>query len=342
MGAEPSTRFIGKIAPGWLPISHAESLLACPAFHLCGMSDIDSDRLAWASAHYQMTKKSTDYEQLINELRPELVSIATRTPDKAVIIDYAIRHGVKSIYVEKPLANNLDTVDRLLATAAQHHVHVAYGVNRRYHALYRQARAILRSGEIGELCEIIFEFGEGALFWTHPHTMDLILFFSDEAPLAIQAHLDPNSVHLTSDLHIDSDPIITHAHIWLSNGARATITRGKGCHVKIACSRGSIEIPNDGAELHLRKETTPGGYFHHVSTLTGTEQTSATVTAFHELAQAIRNNQPFTAISPHEIRQSMALLFGAAYSGLNNGEKININNIPPALTVMARTNGRYA
>jgi scyllo-inositol 2-dehydrogenase (NAD+) len=342
MGAEPSVRLTGKIPPGWLPISHAEAMLACPAIELNGLSDVDSARLAWAAAHYQINQTATDYAQLISTIRPSVVSIATRTPDKSAIITCAIHHGVKGIYVEKPLANNLSAVDNILALAKKHDVHVAYGVNRRYHALYRQARAMLLSGDLGELREIIIEFGESALFWTHPHTMDLILFFSGESPNAIQAHLDSRSVTQKNDLHIESDPIITHAHMWFANGTRATITRGNGCHIKLACSRGSIEIPNDGTALHVRKETAPGGYFNHESTLAATEQTSATVTAFHELAQAILNNQPLTTITPQDIRNGMALLFGAAFSGIKNGEKINIHDVPPTLTVMATTNGRYA
>ena len=109
MGAEPSSR-LGKLSNGWFPISHAESIKSIPNLELTAICDIDANKIKKFSTLYNVPQGFTDYKELIEKVIPDIISIATRTNLKENIINYALDHGVKGIYVEKPLSRSITTV----------------------------------------------------------------------------------------------------------------------------------------------------------------------------------------------------------------------------------------
>src|SRR5262245_2682420 len=88
MGAQPSARAEGTVPAGWLPLSHVEALLAVPGTTVEALGDLDEKALALWSGHYGIAGCYTDYRRLIDEIRPDVLTVATRTPAKAEIIRY--------------------------------------------------------------------------------------------------------------------------------------------------------------------------------------------------------------------------------------------------------------
>jgi predicted dehydrogenase len=342
MGAEPSTRLIGKIPAGWLPISHAEAIQASQVVELSAFSEVNPTRLAWIGQHYGITSLFTDCRHLLAKISPDLLCIATRTPEKAALIKDAIQAKVKGLYVEKPLANSLKDVSSILRDAAANGTRISYGVNRRFHSLYRQARDIIRSGELGEVIEVLIEFGEAPLFWSHPHSVDLMLFLTGQKPEAVQADLVSSSINATSETIVDSDPLIAHAQFWFNGGAHGIITRGNGCNVKVNCSRGSIEIVADGASLQIRKPSTMAAYFTRQESIAPLEELGATVVAIKELANSIIKPEMPYGITSEEIRFGMEMLIGCVFSHLNGSQRYLLTQLPENLTITGRTGSLYA
>ena len=342
MGAEPSARLIGKIPSGWLPISHAESILRSKIVELSAFSEVNPTRLAWVGQHYGVSSLFTDCHHMLAEISPDLLCIATRTPEKVALIRDAIQAKVKGIYVEKPLANSLKDVYSILREAAFHQTRISYGVNRRFHALYRQARDIIRSGELGEVVEIMIEFGEAPLFWSHPHSVDLMLFLSGQKPEFVRADLVSSSVNVTSSTVIDSDPLIANAQFWFNGGAHGMITRGNGCNAKVICSRGSLEILADGASLQIRKPQHMAAYFLRQETFYPIEELGATVVALTELANAIIKPDLPYGITSDEIRFGMEMLIGCVQSHLNGSQRCSLAELPENLTITGRSGALYA
>ena len=56
-----------------------------------------------------------DYRQLLDALRPELVTVATRTPERADIIAAAVAAGARALHLEKPLCNSVAQLAHLEA-----------------------------------------------------------------------------------------------------------------------------------------------------------------------------------------------------------------------------------
>jgi scyllo-inositol 2-dehydrogenase (NAD+) len=107
MGAQLSSRFDGKIPDGWMPLSHSESFMTTEDLELVAICDKDETRLAQFSELYKIENAYTDYQKMIDEVKPDLISIATRTDVRCEIIQYAAQHGVKGFYAEKPISRSM-------------------------------------------------------------------------------------------------------------------------------------------------------------------------------------------------------------------------------------------
>ena len=343
MGAAPANRLEGIAPPGWLPMSQAACLHQLPGVELAAMCDTNANVLERAGVLYGVKALYSDYSRLLAELRPDLVSIATRTPGKSEIIECAIRHGVRGIYVEKPLANSLRACRASLGSATRAGVKLAYGVNRRYHATYREARRMIAEGIIGELREITIEHGHGQLLWAHPHSTDLILFFAGTAtPIAVQATLESATFVRAGPEHIDSDPRIDHAYFTFDGPLTATISRAGGLNVRLAGTKGNLAVLADGESIRLDLEGgKSAGYFLERSSLRHQPSGGATLTALGELIQAIQTGGA-APIASNDILQGTAMLLGCAYSHLQGNCPVTLADIPEDLVVTGRTGNSFA
>lgn len=341
MGAEPSTRLDGKAPAGWSPISHIESFIQTDGVELVALSETNLERLKWAGNHYHIEKLYGDYRELLAEVKPAVIGIATRTPDKLKILRDACQFGVKGVYVEKPLTNSLFAAQSILDEARHAEMAISYGVNRRYHSVYRQARDLILGGEIGDLLEVVIEFGESQLLWTHPHSVDLMIFLSGQRPVEVQAELLPDSVVRVRST-IDSDPVVSYAQFWFDGGARGLIVRGGGCGVRANGTRGSLEIASDGVSLLIRKPTVAQrGYFLSHQTIFPVTNRSATVVAIEELVANV-NGRSVRSILPDEIYMGMQMLWGCVYSHLQDGRKCRLADVPEDLEISGRFGDLYA
>jgi scyllo-inositol 2-dehydrogenase (NAD+) len=343
MGAAAPDRLSGTAPAGWLPISHAACLSQLPGVELCALGDTSAEALQSAGELHGVKALYSNHRELLREVRPEILAIATRTPGKCDIIACALENGVRGIYVEKPLANSLRDCRATLEAAMRAGVKIAYGVNRRYHSTYREARRLLACGIIGELREITIEHGHSQLLWAHPHSTDLILFFAGTArPLTAQAMLEDKSFARTGAECVDSDPRIEHAHFTFDSPLTATIGRTDGLNVRLGGTKGNLTVLADGTTLQLELDpNVPTGYFTNVSTLRPVAERGATLTAFMELVESVRTGGP-APLAPNEILQGTALLLGCAWSHLQGGVCVPLAGIPENLVVTGRFGNAYA
>ena len=341
MGAEPSSRFEGKIPNGWLPVSHVEAIKSINNLELISISDVNKERLEKMSRLYNITNLFTDYKEIIDADEIDFLSIATRTEGRCDIIRYAAQKGVKIIYLEKPISRGISECKSTLQIAKENGVFLGYGVNRRYHHAYRKAKEIIKSGELGELIEINVEAGRANLFWSHPHSADLILFFSESTDIDfIQGTCSfQNDYKPKNDLFIDDDPIIENTFIAFKNGIKGTINLTGGLNVRLACSKGILTIYGDGSYIELKK----GNIYYTLHEVIKNEEImeSATVFAFRNLIDSYLYNTP-PLIEYKEIETGMYILIGTLYSSLSKGRRVEISEIPENLTVTGRSGNLFA
>ena len=159
MGSRPQKNLTGIFPNGWLPVSHIEAIQESQLLDIIAACDVSSDALDFVRKQYGVRNLYQDFRKLIDIEKPKVITIATRTPIKKEIIKYACNNGVKGIYVEKPISNDMATCHDILSLVKRSGCTLLYGVNRRYHECYRRAKALLSEGVIGDLINISVDMG---------------------------------------------------------------------------------------------------------------------------------------------------------------------------------------
>ena len=131
---------------------HLPALARVRGARVVALSDIDPARLAAAASACPGAASHADYRTMLDD-RVDLVAVLVPVTRHAEIAEAAL-HAGKHLFVEKPLALELEACDRLAALARRVESsgqRSAIGFNLRSHRLARQAREIVRSGALGDV-----------------------------------------------------------------------------------------------------------------------------------------------------------------------------------------------
>lgn len=113
--------------------AHMESLLA--------KHDLQSDT---------SIKRYSDYQKMLEEVKPELVGIATESGIHAEIALCCIDHGVHCI-IEKPIAMSMADADEIIRRSEEKKVKVAACHQNRFNLAVQETRKALEEGRFGRL-----------------------------------------------------------------------------------------------------------------------------------------------------------------------------------------------
>ena len=95
-------------------------------------------------------KRYEDYKKMIEDIKPELVSIATESGIHAEIALYCIEKGVNLI-IEKPMAMSIEDADKIIKLSEEKGVKVSACHQNRFNVAIQQLRQAVESGRFGKL-----------------------------------------------------------------------------------------------------------------------------------------------------------------------------------------------
>ena len=136
------------------PTSYCEALHCRPETELVAAADRDPKRLEAFRERYGVDATYTDAEQMLREVQPEIVAVATNTKHRADLTCLAVECGAKGIITEKPMAHTLEEVDRMVGACAEAGVPLNGGSITTTHPSFAVAKRLLQDGAIGELVSI--------------------------------------------------------------------------------------------------------------------------------------------------------------------------------------------
>lgn len=347
MGAFPSES-MRRFAPRcWFPLSHAEAIQRHPELELSALCDANPQALQRAADAYKVIRTYSDYRRLIDEVAPQLIGIATRTIGRAQIIQYAADHGVRALHVEKPLCNSVRELLALTRLFARPELFCTYGTIRRFLKIYEIGRNLARSGAYGELREIRVNMGRGQLYWTHPHSVDLILYIAGDHPVeAVQARLG-NVMHGGSPFEITSDPFIESASIYFQGGITGHITQAPGCDLVLSCSDGEITVESDGRRIRICARQGDDPYLSRAAYDEPPEALAegGTLVPVSHLARCLSGDEGEVVRngrSKAHILEGQRILFAMLQSHLENSRLVKSADIDPGMTIYAKTGENFA
>ena len=219
---------------------------------------------------------------------------------------------------------------------------LTYGTIRRYFNIYNKAKEIANSGELGDLKEIEINFGSAKLFWTHPHSVDVILFAGSREISSVQANL-ANVIFEGKDDFVSSDPLVNSGKIFFDDGCIGKITTRPGMDVVLYLSKGIILVEGDGERLIVRKINQSDAYYEYPGECHTKQDNTpeGTMSAIQSLVGQIYSNSKVDNISDlifdkEHIFNGQRVLFGFVQSHINDGLHIDIENISPSIHVLAK------
>lgn len=141
---------LGLIGAGRIGQVHAATIAhRVPAARLMAVADVNAQAAQDCAAQLDIPLATSHAEDVIDHPGIDAVLICSSTDTHAALIEQAANAG-KHIFCEKPIALELDAIDRALAAVEQAGVKLQIGFNRRFDANYKRVREAIMSGEVGD------------------------------------------------------------------------------------------------------------------------------------------------------------------------------------------------
>jgi scyllo-inositol 2-dehydrogenase (NAD+) len=343
MGAFTSEAVRRSAPPSWLPLSHCEAIVAHEELVLAAACDVDAELLERARARYEIPRVFARFEALLDELKPDLLKVATRTPQRASIIEHAVGSGVCGLHLEKPLCNGVAELLRLEQLLAPESIACTYGTIRRYLPVYAAARDLARSGRYGRLLEVHACFGNAPLLWTHPHSLDMLMFMAGDVDVErVSARFESDGV-VANGARLDCDPRLKSVLVEFSNGITGVLTQTGGCDVVLVCSGGTITVESDGWAIRCRGPSGDDPYWTTITDVQPPAGPGGTLAALRRVVTALRGgSREQSNVDKHAILRGQRLMLACAQSGLESGRAVAPTDLDPELWVSGRSGDRYA
>lgn len=337
MGAFTTEQTKSKLPAHWFPLSHLDAIAVSPELTLVATCDANKEAAVAAAVGSGLPASAAwdNATEMLDSVRPDIVAVATRSATRPAILRAAISAGVKGIHTEKPLCPRLADAVEITGAIEAANIEVTYGTVRRFMPAYSLAKQMLDQGEIGPLRSVTARFGvDDLLLWTHPHTVDLLLFFcgTDLRSVAAECIFEDEP---EAPFALEFDPRVSGAHFTFADGVTAIIENAAGGEIILTGEAGSISVTGNEPEVRLTRNGATA--VHSVPS-----SPSGTVAAFATLVDKVKGRKPASNITAHEIRTNQRALFSMALSGLRSGSSLTPEELPSNFTIRGRFRDAYS
>lgn len=303
-----------------LPYSHAAGYAAVEGTELVAVSDVVQEKVEAAQKRYSVSHGYTDYREMIEKEQPDIVSIATRPATHAEMTVFAAEHNVKGIYCEKPLCCSMKEADAMVEACDKHKVKFNYGTQRRYTDLYHKIRALIESGELGDIQCVVGECRAGSAQWSHTHASDMLMYLAGDPEVEfVQGTVAAKDEDWQGN-RLYMDPGIASAYVRFKNGVHGYMVAGGAYEFEVLGTKGRLRTLNNGLGGQLWKAQGQWNIQREVP-FPDVKMESGTVRCIEDLVDAIETDRD-TQGNIHLARRSQEIILGIVESHRRGGMRI--------------------
>ena len=188
---------VAVIGVGSMGFNHLRVYSELDGVQLVGISDVSAERLETLKSRFQVPAY-TDYRKLIENEKPDAVSITVPTSEHEQVATFALRAGV-NVLVEKPIASTVEEGQRLIDLAQEVDRKLMVGHIIRFNPAMQALKARLDSGELGKIFQIFCRRAGpfparirdvGVVVDLAPHDVDIMRFLTGMDPLRVFAETE--------------------------------------------------------------------------------------------------------------------------------------------------------
>mgnify|MGYP000967873799 FL=1 len=142
------------IGCGRIAVNHMKAAIN-NELEIVAVCDVLEEKMEELLAKYGLEKDEsikmyTDYKKMVDELKPDLISIATESGIHAEIALHCIDKGVNLI-IEKPMAMSIEDANKIINLAEEKNVKVSACHQNRFNVAIQKLRKAVESGRFGKL-----------------------------------------------------------------------------------------------------------------------------------------------------------------------------------------------
>ena len=325
-----------KISPlHRMPRSHAAAYNAHPDTKVVAVCDLRSEVLkdfekTWSDVWPDL-KYYSNYQLMLEEIKPDILSVVT--PDNAhadIVIDGS-NSGVPAILCEKPIATTLPEADLMIHTCEKNGTILSIEHTRRWDPSFLEAQRIIQSEELGPIRSIVGEMfsPRAMLFRNGIHLIDLFNLYADVPAKWLFCELESgfDTFHQyggDGGRSPESDPFAS-AYIHYENGIRGFFNSYKmafpGWQMQITCENGRLQLSDRNMKIirassHYQWEesdvvTEPHMYTHQLG-------------AVAELVNALKGEDVSLSCPPREARKALELIIAMLKSHSEGNRRVDL------------------
>lgn len=160
-------------------LTHSKAFDQHTAFELCGATSISSDDRKLFEKTYQKHSYQTG-KALLEESKPDVVSICTPTDTHFEVIQEVLKHPVKALLVEKPFTSSSQQAETLTELCHKKNIPLYVNYMRRAEPEILNLKANLAQGLFGHVQNVHMRY-TGTPLNTASHFIDLFSFLFGQA-----------------------------------------------------------------------------------------------------------------------------------------------------------------
>lgn len=154
-------------------VTHAQAYRKNPDTELVAAADLNPERLMDFKRTWGLPDVFSDYREMIEKRALDILSICTPTQTHFEIAKYAIEHGVKAIFCEKPMVATLKEADELEALVRSSRVVFAVNHSRRWDEMEIKIQKFIAEGKLGRIQSVDAYYTAG-IANSGSHLIDLL------------------------------------------------------------------------------------------------------------------------------------------------------------------------
>jgi predicted dehydrogenase len=256
---------------GKLGLLHAGLFNVLPGTRLVALADTSDQMLRAVQSKAADIDTFNDYRELLRQVRPDLVAIATPTSSHCVIAAECVAAGAH-VFIEKPLCLRPADAEPLLGALRDTPRVTMVGYMTRFLETFRKGKELIESGVLGRLQLLrstmyvaqLFRAGKGwrydpavsgggVLMTQNSHLIDMLLWMFGRVDL-VSAHTS----------HLYSQDVEDHAHVFFqfASGLRGFLDaswsarhyRTPTMAIHVQGEAGTVDVTDDRVALFLTED----------------------------------------------------------------------------------------
>ena len=279
----------------FLPYCHGPTYHVHPQIDLIAGADPHDEQRALFGDRWGIDADHlyTHHNDLLENEKPDIVSVTTTARHRPQIVIDAAQAGVKAIWAEKPIAFSLAEADAMVDACRANGVALAIFCARRYNPYFSQTRRRIEAGDLGDVLQIT-AYAMCGLSHNGSHAIDTIRYLAGGNVAWVFGEMASDK-----DAAKDDD-LMGNGYLAFDNGVRAylrsTPTGVASWEFDVIGTKGRVRTLSDALEFEFFQRVSGGlrnrgiparSPFSHPARPEGQG-----ITVVNDLIDAIENNRP--------------------------------------------------